>query len=209
MDNQVEFSLHGYPYGQPYGYPCMNPLTPGFLKLVTQNIICWKCENFSLKSEVERERINGIPDPACRKEYKTCYYVCRISENCKLNSMDSKNLAICWWPTLLPIEFSDMGCFEQMRPHLEDVLQTMIDQYPFLFCGTEAFVMVWMKLILKEVTEIISFFSHLLWCDCLFYRPKCILKFIKVLQDGPDWLNAKSGRGGFCLRPRGYPSVRA
>ncbi|XP_046406932.1 rho GTPase-activating protein 190 isoform X3 [Ischnura elegans] len=66
----------------------------------------------------------------------------KISENCKLNSMDSKNLAICWWPTLLPIEFSDMGRFEQMRPHLEDVVQTMIDQYPFLFCGKEAFVMV-------------------------------------------------------------------
>lgn len=66
----------------------------------------------------------------------------KVSENCKLNSMDSKNLAICWWPTLLPIEFSDMGRFEAMRPHLEDVVQTMIDQYPFLFCGKEAFVMV-------------------------------------------------------------------
>ncbi|XP_031336151.1 rho GTPase-activating protein 190 isoform X8 [Photinus pyralis] len=66
----------------------------------------------------------------------------RISENSKLNSMDSKNLAICWWPTLLPIEFSDMGRFEQMRPYLEDIVQTMIDQYPFLFCGKEAFVMV-------------------------------------------------------------------
>ncbi|XP_044740901.1 rho GTPase-activating protein 190 isoform X2 [Chrysoperla carnea] len=66
----------------------------------------------------------------------------RVAENSKLNSMDSKNLAICWWPTLLPIEFSDMGCFEQMRPYLEDIVQTMIDQYPFLFCGKEAFVMV-------------------------------------------------------------------
>ncbi|XP_063220269.1 rho GTPase-activating protein 190 isoform X2 [Bacillus rossius redtenbacheri] len=66
----------------------------------------------------------------------------KVSENCKLNSMDSKNLAICWWPTLLPIEFNDMGRFEQMRPHLEDLVQTMIDQYPFLFCGKEAFVMV-------------------------------------------------------------------
>lgn len=56
--------------------------------------------------------------------------------------MDSKNLAICWWPTLLPIEFSDMLRFESMRPYLEDIVQTMIDQYPFLFCGQEAFVMV-------------------------------------------------------------------
>ncbi|CAH1985676.1 unnamed protein product [Acanthoscelides obtectus] len=66
----------------------------------------------------------------------------KVTENSKLNSMDSKNLAICWWPTLLPIEFSDMGRFEQMRPYLEDIVQTMIDQYPFLFCGKEAFVMV-------------------------------------------------------------------
>ncbi|XP_055713098.1 rho GTPase-activating protein 190 isoform X4 [Phlebotomus papatasi] len=66
----------------------------------------------------------------------------RVSENAKLNSMDSKNLAICWWPTLIPIEFNDMGHFEQLRPYLEDIVQTMIDQYPFLFCGKEAFVMV-------------------------------------------------------------------
>lgn len=66
----------------------------------------------------------------------------RIAENCKLNSMDSKNLAICWWPTLLPIEFNDLGRFEAMRPYLEDVVQTMIDQYPFLFCGEDAVVMV-------------------------------------------------------------------
>ncbi|XP_055303733.1 rho GTPase-activating protein 190 isoform X29 [Sitodiplosis mosellana] len=66
----------------------------------------------------------------------------RVSENSKLNSMDSKNLAICWWPTLIPIHFTDMMHFEQLRPYLEDIVQTMIDQYPFLFCGKEAFVMV-------------------------------------------------------------------
>ncbi|KAL5277716.1 RhoGAPp190 family protein [Megaselia abdita] len=66
----------------------------------------------------------------------------RVSENSKLNSMDSKNLAICWWPTLIPIEFTDMGHFETLRPYLEDIVQTMIDQFPYLFCGKEAFVMV-------------------------------------------------------------------
>lgn len=71
-----------------------------------------------------------------------CIRLYRVSENAKLNSMDSKNLAICWWPTLIPIEFNDMGHFEQLRPYLEDIVQTMIDQYPFLFCGKEAFVMV-------------------------------------------------------------------
>ncbi|XP_049881633.1 rho GTPase-activating protein 190 isoform X2 [Pectinophora gossypiella] len=66
----------------------------------------------------------------------------RVADNSKLNSMDSKNLAICWWPTLLPVQFSDMGRFEMCRPYLEDIVQTMIDQHPFLFRGQEAFVMV-------------------------------------------------------------------
>ncbi|XP_076307081.1 LOW QUALITY PROTEIN: rho GTPase-activating protein 190-like [Tachypleus tridentatus] len=66
----------------------------------------------------------------------------KVAENCRLNSMDSKNLAICWWPTLLPLEFNDMGMFERMRPHLEDSVQTMIDQFRFLFCGEEEVVMV-------------------------------------------------------------------
>ncbi|XP_047540656.1 rho GTPase-activating protein 190 isoform X1 [Vanessa atalanta] len=66
----------------------------------------------------------------------------RVADNSKLNSMDSKNLAICWWPTLLPVQFSDMGRFEMTRPYLEDIVQTMIDQHPFLFRGQEAFVMV-------------------------------------------------------------------
>ncbi|KAL4712458.1 hypothetical protein ACJJTC_007474 [Scirpophaga incertulas] len=60
----------------------------------------------------------------------------RVADNSKLNSMDSKNLAICWWPTLLPVHFSDMGRFEMTRPYLEDIVQTMIDQHPFLFRGT-------------------------------------------------------------------------
>lgn len=51
--------------------------------------------------------------------------------------MDSKNLAICWWPTLLPLHFSDMIMFEQMRPHLEESIQTMIDQYDYIFKNDE------------------------------------------------------------------------
>ena len=41
--------------------------------------------------------------------------------------MDSKNLAIVWWPTILQFEFSDMFVFEQMRPHLMNFVQIMID----------------------------------------------------------------------------------
>jgi len=66
----------------------------------------------------------------------------RVTERSKVNCMDSKNLAICWWPTLLQYEFGDLSKFETMRPHLEDVVQTFIDQYRFLFCGLEEVMMV-------------------------------------------------------------------
>jgi len=66
----------------------------------------------------------------------------RVTERCKENCMDSKNLAICWWPTLLQYEFGDLTKFETMRPHLEDVVQTLIDQFRFVFQGQEEVMMV-------------------------------------------------------------------
>jgi hypothetical protein len=74
--------------------------------------------------------------------FRFFFPLCRVTENCKANSMDSKNLAICWWPTLLPYEFTDMVRFEMMRPHLEETVQAMIDQFPFLFLGKDEIVMV-------------------------------------------------------------------
>ncbi|CAB4058760.1 ARHGAP5 [Lepeophtheirus salmonis] len=66
----------------------------------------------------------------------------RVTELSKDNCMDSKNLAICWWPTLLQYEFEDLGKFEAVRPHMEEVVQTLIDQFRFLFCGQEEVMMV-------------------------------------------------------------------
>uniref|UniRef100_T1KJS5 Rho-GAP domain-containing protein n=1 Tax=Tetranychus urticae TaxID=32264 RepID=T1KJS5_TETUR len=66
----------------------------------------------------------------------------KVTENSRLNSMDSKNLAICWWPTLLPFEFNDMLMFERMRPHLEESVQTMIDQFEYIFCNEEERVLI-------------------------------------------------------------------
>lgn len=80
-----------------------------------------------------RELVNKLPSA----NYKLLRFVfshfVKVSLNHSLNSMDSKNLAICWWPTLLPLHFSDMVMFEQMRPHLEESIQTMIDQYDYIF----------------------------------------------------------------------------
>ncbi|XP_077548931.1 rho GTPase-activating protein 190 isoform X4 [Haemaphysalis longicornis] len=84
-----------------------------------------------------RELVKSLP-PANFEILKFIFqHFVRVAENCRLNSMDSKNLAICWWPTLLPLEFSDMGVFERVRPHLEDAVQTMIDQFRFLFCDQD------------------------------------------------------------------------
>lgn len=57
----------------------------------------------------------------------------RVVNHSALNSMDSKNLAICWWPTLLQFEFSDMFVFEQVRPHLMNFVQILIDNHEELF----------------------------------------------------------------------------
>ncbi|XP_022243974.1 rho GTPase-activating protein 190-like isoform X2 [Limulus polyphemus] len=114
---------------------------------------------FSVSVMEELSEISNVQDRSCRlfalrdllkkiprANFEVLKFVfqhfVRVAENCRLNSMDSKNLAICWWPTLLPLEFNDMGMFERMRPHLEDLVQTMIDQFRFLFCGEEEVVMV-------------------------------------------------------------------
>ncbi|XP_068624709.1 rho GTPase-activating protein 190 [Battus philenor] len=90
-----------------------------------------------------RALLNSALTPVARATLDyVLHHFARVADNSKLNSMDSKNLAICWWPTLLPVQFSDMGRFEMTRPYLEDIVQTMIDQHPFLFRGQEAFVMV-------------------------------------------------------------------
>ena len=87
--------------------------------------------------EAIRELVKKLP-PNNHKllKYVFAHFV-RVSLNHTLNSMDSKNLAICWWPTLLPFEFPDMTMFEQMRPHLEESVQTMIDQFDFIFDDEE------------------------------------------------------------------------
>lgn len=69
-------------------------------------------------------------------------HLVKVTEYSKENCMDSKNLAICWWPTLLQYEFGDLSKFEAMRPHLEDIVQLMIDQFRFLYCGQEEIMMV-------------------------------------------------------------------
>lgn len=90
-----------------------------------------------------QEMLTGLPRVNFEVLKFLFQHFVRVAENCKLNSMDSKNLAICWWPTLLhTLQFSDIAEFESQRPHIEDIIQSMIDQFPFLFQGKEDYVMV-------------------------------------------------------------------
>ena len=57
----------------------------------------------------------------------------RVSQSADQNSMDSKNLARCWWPTLIRMEYDT---FEKMTKYSripEEILQTLIEQCSFFF----------------------------------------------------------------------------
>lgn len=92
----------------------------------------------SLKLLELRKLLNRLPKTNLAVLEFIFHHFVRVAERSKDNCMDSKNLAICWWPTLLRYEFGDLCKFEAMRPHLEEIVQTMIDQFSFLFCDGEA-----------------------------------------------------------------------
>lgn len=92
----------------------------------------------SLKLLELRKLLNRLPKTNFAVLEFIFHHFVRVAERSKDNCMDSKNLAICWWPTLLRYEFGDLCKFEAMRPHLEEIVQTMIDQFSFLFRDGEA-----------------------------------------------------------------------
>jgi len=49
--------------------------------------------------------------------------------------MDSKNLAICWWPTLMWPEITSMDTMVLTTRPLEELVQLLIDQHGFFFRG--------------------------------------------------------------------------
>ena len=54
-----------------------------------------------------------------------------------MNAMSSKNLAICWWPTLLQPEFQSFEKMTMVSKLLEEIVQTLIDQHGFFFYGED------------------------------------------------------------------------
>ena len=57
----------------------------------------------------------------------------RVAEPSATNNMDSKNLAICWWPTLLRPEFTSFEKMTMVSKQLEDIIAYLIDEPDFFF----------------------------------------------------------------------------
>ena len=85
--------------------------------------------------------------------------------------MDTKNLAICWWPTLLQFEFDDLIKFQTIQPQLEKTVQTMIEQYKFLFCSPEE--------VLEELIEVL-----IEWINDELHQDRIYVQNIGDLCDG-------------------------
>ncbi|CAG0897252.1 unnamed protein product, partial [Cyprideis torosa] len=115
-------------------------VTPDIMEFITE--LTDKFADKNLRLFALRDQLKKLPSQnfeILKYIFNHFVKVCKCSRQ---NSMDSRNLAICWWPTLLPYDFNDMSRFERMRPNLEDTVQTMIDQYSFIFCGEEEVMMV-------------------------------------------------------------------
>ncbi|XP_005097825.1 rho GTPase-activating protein 35 isoform X2 [Aplysia californica] len=59
----------------------------------------------------------------------------KVSEHQEYNSMNSGNLAKCWWPTLIRLQFKTYEKMVQYSQVPEDIVQTLIEQCYFFFYG--------------------------------------------------------------------------
>ena len=57
----------------------------------------------------------------------------RVAEHSTENNMDSKNLAICFWPTLLRPEFTSFEKMTLVSKQLEEIIVCLIDEPDFYF----------------------------------------------------------------------------
>ncbi len=53
----------------------------------------------------------------------------------KFKSMNSTNLAKCWWPTIIRLQFKTYENLQQYSQIPEDIVQTLIEQCSFFFYG--------------------------------------------------------------------------
>ncbi len=62
-------------------------------------------------------------------------HLVKVTEKAKVNRMTAKNLAICWCPTILPMNFTDSARYQMVRPQLEGAVEAMIENFAFVFSG--------------------------------------------------------------------------
>lgn len=69
--------------------------------------------------------------------YYLYLYFLRVSQHFRETSMDSNNLAKCFWPTILRPDFTSFETMAQASKILEEAVWLMIEHYEFLFFGNE------------------------------------------------------------------------
>lgn len=57
----------------------------------------------------------------------------RITKHSDTNKMDSKNLAICWWPTIIRPELTNIEDMRKVTEAMQEITITMIEQHGFFF----------------------------------------------------------------------------
>ncbi|EFX80536.1 hypothetical protein DAPPUDRAFT_103402 [Daphnia pulex] len=60
-------------------------------------------------------------------------HLVKVTEKAKVNRMTAKNLAICWCPTILPMNFTYSARYQMVRPQLEGAVEAMIENFAFFF----------------------------------------------------------------------------
>ncbi|XP_078287188.1 rho GTPase-activating protein 35 [Rhinoraja longicauda] len=91
-----------------------------------------KTPDKELRLNALKEVLKKIP----KENYELFKYVIthlnKVSQNCKLNLMNSENLSICFWPTLMRPDFQTMDALTATRTY-QTIIEVFIHQCPFFF----------------------------------------------------------------------------
>ena len=64
----------------------------------------------------------------------------RVAKHSGQHAMDSRNLAICWSPTLLRPPITSLGEMTLVLKHLEEIVHMLIEHHRFFFHGEPALI---------------------------------------------------------------------
>jgi len=60
-------------------------------------------------------------------------HISKVAQSSSVNSMDAKNLAICWWPTLFRPQFTTMEKLTSTSKLLEDIVIAIFEENTYFF----------------------------------------------------------------------------